>query len=313
MKGQVQAFLASLESQEGYSASTRLAYDNDLRCFIRYLEETWGREPALADFSPEQIANFLNAERVAGRRPSTLLRRRASVRRFASFLRQQQPGWAEWFDVNAHLIEEAISGTPPLQQPQYLTVEQVSCLQAVLESAYGPRARRDQAILALLLETGLTVGMLIALNLADLDSRTGSLHLCPEQGREITVPLREAAGALQRYLKEGRPELNYHPHEAALFISQAGGRMSRQGVWQVLRQWGRRAGIPVTLSPRLARHTAAYSLARSGRPLLEIQTLLGHSNPLSTQALLRRMGSETGFLLDEEASVAPVEAAGREE
>lgn len=65
--------------------------------------------------------------------------------------------------------------------------------------------------------------------------------------------------------------------------------MTRQGVWQVLRQWGRRANLPVTLSPRLARHTAAFHLARSQRPVKEIQALLGHTNPLSTQALLRRL------------------------
>lgn len=309
MKGQLQAFLINLESQDSYSASTRLAYDNDLRCFLHYLESTLQREPDLTDFIPSQIANFLYSEREAGRRPSTLLRRRASLRRFASFIRQQEPNWATTFDSQAHLIEEAISGTPPLQQPQYLTEEQVNRLWAVLESATGPRARRDEAILALLLETGLTVGMLIALNLTDLDVRNWTLYLCHDIGREFTVPLREAAGLLQRYLKEGRPELNYHPDEAALFISQAGGRMSRQGIWQVLRQWGRRAGIPVTLSPRLARHTAAYSLARSGRPLVEIQALLGHSNPLSTQALLRRMGSGIEASIHEEVEAQPMTGA----
>jgi integrase len=30
-------------------------------------------------------------------------------------------------------------------------------------------------------------------------------------------------------------------------------------------------------------------MALNGRPVNEIQTLLGHSNPLSTQALLRRL------------------------
>ncbi|RPI33570.1 MAG: hypothetical protein EHM70_05630 [Chloroflexota bacterium] len=72
-------------------------------------------------------------------------------------------------------------------------------------------------------------------------------------------------------------------------MSQVGVRMSRQSVWQVLRQRGRAANIPVMISPRLLRHTAALRLARAGRSLSEIQSFLGHSNPLSTQALLHRL------------------------
>lgn len=291
MEGQVRAFLASLEFPSAYSPSTRLAYENDLRCFLEYLHRALGRDPLLNDFNEHRAAEFLHAERQAGRRPSTLLRRRASLRRFASFLRQLAPGWEPAFDVKSPLIEEAISETSPAPIPQSLSSEQVGALWTVLEASPRPRARRDQAILAILLETGLTVGALIALDISDLDLATGRLRLRPEGGPGIWLSLGKSAEALQHYIQEGRPELNYHPGEPALFISQTGGRMTRQGVWQVLRQWGHKARLPVTLSPRLARHTAASNLAHTGRPMAEIQTMLGHSNPLSTQALLRRLAA----------------------
>ncbi len=289
MDTQVGAFLSYLESQMTYSLSTRLAYQNDLRCFITYLEKKLERKPGTEDFTAQQIADFLIAERESGRRPSTLLRRRASLRRFAAFLNEQNPAWGARFSAEAAVIDEVIAEPSPLQTPRYLTEEQVQKLWNLLASSPRPRARRDHAILALLLESGLTVGTLISLNLQDLNIASRLLHLCPDNGPGIWVPLGEAGDPLEVYLKEGRPELNYHPEEPALFISQTGGRMSRQGVWQVLRQWGNKAELPVTLSPRLARHTAAYRLARSGRALSEVQILLGHTNPLSTQALLRRL------------------------
>jgi site-specific recombinase XerD len=90
-------------------------------------------------------------------------------------------------------------------------------------------------------------------------------------------------------LEEARPELNTHTEEQAFFISQMDGRMSRQGIWQILRHWGWRHEPPILLSPRLVRHTAALRMARADRPLQEIQSLMGHSNPLSTQALIRRL------------------------
>lgn len=304
MEGLVSAFLVYLETQSTYSSSTRLAYQNDLRCFLAYLKQQLERGPESSDFTPAQIASFLSAEREAGRRPSTLLRRRASLRRFAAFLGESDVEWGTHFKAEAGLIDEAIAEPSPLQRPRCLTEEQVASLQRLLEASPRPRSRRDEAILGLLLECGLTVGTLIALNLEDLDSKNCSLRIYPEVKSGKWVPLGAAAEPMERYLNEGRPELNYHPDEPALFISQTGGRMSRQGVWQVLRQWGHKARLPVTLSPRLARHTAAYRLAHSGRPIAEVQALLGHTNPLSTQALLRRLNeaAQTEAPLDESGS-----------
>jgi integrase/recombinase XerD len=289
MEGQVRAFLADLEAQRRYSLSTRLAYDNDLRCFVAYLQQSLGRQPQIQDFHPQSVADFLKAERECGRRASTILRRRASIRRFAAFLEASDPAWGEIFSQSMHLIDDAVTSPAPDPRQRYLTDEQVETLWALMERSPRPRTRRDHAILALLLESGLTVGALIALNLPDVNMQMGKLRLCLETGEEFWLTLGRAHEPLCRYIEEGRPELNYHPNEPALFISQTGGRMSRQGVWQVLRQWGYKAGIPVTISPRLVRHTAAYRLVRSGRSLVEVQALLGHTNPLSTQALMRRL------------------------
>jgi integrase/recombinase XerD len=292
MERQVRDFLDDLEAQLTYSDSTRLAYLNDLRCYLDYLELTLNRKPRLADFNARSVASFLDTERESGKRPSTLLRRRASLRNFANYMRRHFEDWDERFENESHLIDEAVAVPVTATRPHYLTEHQIQALWRVLEASKRPRSRRDQAILALLLECGLTVGSLVSLNLSDIDLQTGQLRLPSTSNRTVWVPLRDALEPIQRYLKEGRPELNYRAHEPALFISQTGGRMTRQGVWQVLRQWGHKANLPVTLSPRLARHTAAYRLVRSKRPVKEIQSLLGHTNPLSTQALLRRLAPD---------------------
>jgi integrase/recombinase XerD len=289
MERQVRDFLDDLKSQLTYSDSTRLAYLNDLHCYLDYLELKLNRKPRLADFTARSVAGFLDTERESGKRPSTLLRRRASLRNFANYMRSHFEDWDERFESESHLIDEAVSVPVTSTRPHYLTEHQIQALWRLLEASKKPRSRRDQAILALLLECGLTVGSLVSLNLSDIDVKTGQLRLPNNSNRSIWVPLRDALEPIQRYLNEGRPELNYRAHEPALFISQTGGRMTRQGVWQVLRQWGHKANLPVTLSPRLARHTAAYHLVRSKRPVKEIQALLGHTNPLSTQALLRRL------------------------
>lgn len=289
MEAQISAFLANLETDPAYSQSTRLAYASDLRVFLDYLRTSLNRSPLVEDLTAHQVADFLQAESQAGRRLSTLVRRRATLRRFSSYLTQAGVLDGNVLDADTSLIDKTISSVSPGRTAQCLTTDQIRQLETLIQASPRPRARRDHAILMLLLETGLSVGTLISLNLSDLDLRAGKLHVTTEEGEDSWLPLGSAAAVMERYLNEGRPDLNREANEPALFISQMDGRMSRQGIWQILRYWGRLLNPPVVLSPRLVRHTAALHMARKGRPLSEIQALLGHSNPLSTQALLRRL------------------------
>jgi integrase/recombinase XerD len=68
--------------------------------------------------------------------------------------------------------------------------------------------------------------------------------------------------------------------------------MSRQAVWQVLRKWGQVAGISSDVTPRVVRNTSALHMAQSGNTIRNIQRALGHRNPFSTRALLRRLRAE---------------------
>lgn len=289
MEPQVRAFLSSLEAQKRYSKSTRLGYASDLRHFLDYLEGTLGHPPTLEDFNDTRVANFIAAEREIGRKRNTLYRRRATLRRFSIFLQRQGFIKVDFLNQNAQHIEEIISTVPPSTRDRCLTENQIDRLMGVLNSDQRPQARRDHALIAILLETGLAVTNLVDLNLSDLDLQTGQLHLKFDDRKSLWITLRSAGDILKRYLNEGRPDLNCSPGEPALFISQLGKRLSRQGVWQIFRHWGQLANLSETLSPRRIRHTAALRLAQDGRPINEIQTLLGHNNVLSTHALLRRL------------------------
>lgn len=290
MEAVVNAFLASLENQLAYSESTRVAYRNDLRIFQDHLEELLDRKPTLDDFNRERVVGFLESENRSGRRFNTLLRRRATLQRFEKFLLDSgecnESRLGELFvqDFQPQPLENK-----PKDQPVFLTEEELKRLISLLTDSKKPLARRDQAIFILLLETGLSTSSLTAIDLNDLDLRAGRIHIRIGSQLDCWLPMGEAADLVQQYLKFGRPELNPPPEEPALFISQNGVRMSRQSVWQIFRQWGRSAGINEALSPRILRHTAVLRMVKSGRPMGEIQALLGHTNSLSTHALLHRL------------------------
>jgi integrase/recombinase XerD len=293
MEEHVRSFLGSIKDQPAYSRSTWLAYEADLRCFIGYLQKTYGRAPRVEDLNTIQVANFLDAERKAGRRQSTLIRRRSTLRSFTAYMQQQSLTKSVLFDPHADRIVQVIQEAHTKPANPAVAPADIQKIWSVLQASRRPRARRDMAILALLLETGLSMGRLVDLDLSDLESSRGTMQLRVNKEQAVWVVLAAAVEPIERYLKEGRPELNPSPEQQALFISQTGNRMSRQGIWQVLHYWGKVVNLPVALSPRLARNTAALRLTHDRRPIAEIQRLLGHSNPLSTQALLRRLSKQT--------------------
>jgi integrase/recombinase XerD len=294
MERQVNAFLASMESQNRYSASTRLAYASDLRVFLDYLQTSLQRPPEMGDLSSERVSLFLQSEAQSGRRQNTLIRRRATLRSFSRYLQQHgelppgSPG------IDAPQVERAIAIAPASPVLQCLSEAQVASVLSAIETSPRPRARRDQAILLLLLETGLSVASLVRLDLSDVDLHQGCVFVPGENGKTKSLPVGATVPALVSYLQEGRPELNHNLDEKALFISQMNSRLSRQGLWQILRHWGQKVDPPLDLSPRLVRNTAALRMSRANRPVEEIQAMLGHDNLLSTQALIRRLEAACG-------------------
>ena len=289
METEVNAFLTSLEAEPAYSESTRLAYANDLRVFLHFLNEIQNQPPTLDDLNTDQVIAFMEAERQLGRRRNTLIRRLATLKYFREYLVKQGFAPSDLFSVNDSGIQHVIAKMPVDHSMQCLKQDQIQSLLAILNSSPRPRALRDRAILMLLLESALSVGDLTALDMTDLDLRAGCFHINLIGQGHMWLDLGEAQESVSAYVNEGRPELLIRPGEPALFISQMDGRLSRQGVWQILNHWGRLLHPPISLSPRIVRHTAVLRMSKVGYSIPEIQFRLGHRNPLSTRALLRRL------------------------
>jgi len=289
METEVNAFLSNLESDPAYSESTQLAYANDLRVFLLYLDTLENHIPELDDLNTTRVVNFLERERKLGRRRNTLIRRLATLTYFQDYLVNEGSLAGNQFAGTDGMIQRVISQMPKNKSPKCLSEQQVQAVLAILESSDRPRALRDRAIFMLLLETGLSVASLTDLDMTDIDLASGRLHVHLAWAGDVWLGMSEAVNSVEQYIIEGRPNLLHKPGEPALFISQMDGRLSRQGVWQILKYWGLQAEPAIPLSPRLVRHTAALRMKNSGLSSRDIQQRLGHRNLLSTQALIRRL------------------------
>ena len=68
-----------------------------------------------------------------------------------------------------------------------------------------------------------------------------------------------------------------------LFLNMRGTPLSRMGVWKIIQQYVRAAGIKKQVSPHVFRHSFATHLLEGGANLIAVQEMLGHSDISTTQ------------------------------
>lgn len=147
-----------------------------------------------------------------------------------------------------------------------------------------PLALRDQALLETLYATGVRVGELVGLDVADLDLERRVIRVLGKGGKERTVPLGlPAVRAVSAWLDRGRPEFR-KPHSGnALWLGVRGRRLDQRAVRDLVHR--RLAAVPDApdLGPHGLRHSAATHLIEGGADLRSVQELLGHATLASTQ------------------------------
>jgi integrase/recombinase XerD len=147
-----------------------------------------------------------------------------------------------------------------------------------------PLGLRDRAALELLYGGGLRVSELTGLRPGDLDLERGIVRVEGKGGRQRVVPTgRLAAEAVRRYLARGRPYLGKSQEAAAFLLNARGRRISRQGVFRLVRNHAAAVAIEQAVTPHVLRHSFATHLLEQGADLRVVQELLGHASVATTE------------------------------
>ena len=227
------------------------------------------------DASADDLEAFAGSLERAGLAPATRRRRLAAAR---SLLRHRGRIGARPMDARAIVALPRL----PRRLPRVLSPEQ--CKLLVEHPGASPLGLRDRAALELLYGGGLRVSELAGLRPGDLDLERGIVRVEGKGGRQRIVPTGSlAAEAARRYLARGRPFLGKRQEAAAFLLNARGRRISRQGVFRLVRGARGRRGIAAAVTPHVLRHSFATHLLEHGADLRVVQELLGHASVATTE------------------------------
>lgn len=263
------------------SERTVSGYVHDLSLFARWFEQTNGEPLAPRSLTPTDVREYrqrmLNIQHA---KPATINRHLAAIR-----------AYGEWAKESGQVDMNPVNGIRGVDQvalaPKWLDKKSRAALERELErgiqNAHTDTARflsqRNQAVIILLLNTGLRVSELAALEISDIDltDRKGMLVVrYGKGGKARQVPLNGAARAALKSWLAIRPKVS-----SSKLFTTAEGALSTRSVQILLKELGKTINVEVT--PHTLRHSFAKSLVDGGVSLDRVAALLGHTNLNTTK------------------------------
>jgi integrase/recombinase XerD len=268
-----EGFLRYIRTECHLADNTVAAYGRDLKRLA-----TWLGNRRIGDLSVSELAGYSAWLTEQGLAPKSVTRHVASLKVFFRYLQ-----------LEGALVENQaeLLGSQKLWQrvPEVLSAEQVERLIGAPRKSDGCWLR-DRALLEMLYATGCRVSEISNLRTRDVHLDERYIRCRGKGDKQRVVPLGvRAIDAVRRYMADERGLLAAKTSTAAewLFLSSRGARLTRERIWELIKRYVVRAGMPGEISPHSLRHSFATHLLAGGADLRQVQEMLGHASIATTQ------------------------------
>ena len=268
-KEQIDAFLNFIQFEKGLADNTLKAYKSDLEIFDKFLQKhdiSAPDEDSLLDF----IFELKNSKHAA----LSIARSLVVVKNFYKYLvRTDRMKNSPFEDMDSFKTNKKI--------PEVLTSEDISRLLSAPDMS-KKEGIRDKAIIELLYSAGLRVSELAGMELTDINLDEKVLRCFGKGSKERMVPIGDyVVETLAGYIDIRKTFLkDFSPY---LFVTRRGTRFTRVGIWKVVKNHAKKAGIEKDVYPHIFRHSFATHLLAGGADLRSVQEMLGHADISTTQ------------------------------
>lgn len=260
-----------------YSPATIRAYGRDLDTWKLHL----GHEQLAHDpLEVSHVKGWIAKLRTVGLKIKTIKRRISACREFYRWAKAEKKVTANPFADLPRIRGEKLL-------PQFVEVEVIPDLMKAASTSSGRKkvhAQRNRAILETFYSTGCRLDELHRLDLASVSQLSRTVLLYGKGRKERRIPIgSKALDAIAAYLpiRKAMLEERERFYEEALFVSERGGRLSRDAIQDVVGNAGQKAGMKV--HPHMLRHSYGTHISDNGADLSEVQELLGHANPQTSR------------------------------
>jgi integrase/recombinase XerD len=273
MKKVLDGFRAYLLLERSLSDNTLKSYNFDVQKLLTYFSEKNinYKEAKLSDF--QSFIVFLNDLGIASTSQARII---SGVKSFYTYL------------LSEDIIEDdptQLLEMPKLSRylPTVLSVEEIDMLKSVIDLSKAD-GQRNRAMIEVLYSCGLRVSELITLKISNIYPKEGFIQVFGKGSKQRLIPISEIAlHEISLYMIDRNSWVIKPGEEDFLFLNQRGSHLSRQSVFNLIKQCAMDAGIKTVISPHTLRHSFATHLLEGGADLRVIQELLGHESILTTE------------------------------
>ena len=278
MKHDIDAFLEYLAKEKGRSQNTIAAYRNDLNQMAAFFEAE--RIKGISKSYDELLRSYLLKLREKKYSLATVARKVASAKSLFKFM-------VESGKLRENHAQNLFSPQVDKHSPKFLSLSEYQHLLAEPAKLSTPEAKRDSVMLELLYATGLRVSELASLNVSDIDVEQNCIY-CAHGSSKRQIPFDpRLRRVLKKFLENDRLDLSFDEGEEALFLNRRGKRLTRQGFWQIVKNYASKAGLGSKVTPHTLRHSFATHKLQTGVDIHSLQQLLGHAYISSTRVYER--------------------------
>lgn len=267
MENYLKDFLEFIKVERGYSENTVKSYQKDLSQFFKFVQKK--------KIDRDTVKNYLEHLYNEGFSVSSTERKLACLKSFFKYLLREG-------DVDKDPTVDIKLPKKAKRLPKSLSIgETIRLISSPREKSHI--SIRDAALLEMLYATGMRASEIVNLNISDINLSVLFVRCLGKGAKERIVPINKVTlKALKGYLEEARPKFPKKDDEA-LFVDKNGARLTRQGLWLIIKKYVRQSGIKGKTSPHTLRHSFATHLLEKGADLRSVQEMLGHADISTTQ------------------------------
>ena len=259
-------FLLYLELDLNYSKNTINTYLNSLN----HLKDNTNKD--LLKLTSNDIEKFISELEIDSR----------SIANYLSAYKTFYNYYIKIGKLSNNPIDSISSPKLAKHLPVYLTVDEVDKLLDIeIKDAFSAR---NKSILEVMYSSGLRISELINLEFKNIDLNDSIIRVMGKGSKERIVPISDLAiKYLKIYVKDYRASLVKNETNNYVYLNNHGKKMTRQGVFKMIKKLTSEKGINKDVSPHTLRHSIATHMLENGADLRIIQEFLGHENIGTTQ------------------------------